>query len=1094
MIRITFLFAILLVVLKTNAQSDYLHINSIDSIAKGIEFHDNGEYEKAIALYSMVEEGDTNHMLALSEMTLSLYSLEKYDTVLSISNEMLKTPWYAHNGTYAQIGSSYDVLGEVDSAIAAYNKGLELYPLDANLYFNLALTYQSNDDLDNAVINYKKALEINPFHHSSNLNLGLICAEENELAMAMMCLDMFLVLEPNSSRSLSVLSTINEMLAENYKGDPQNVKLRDAKNDDDFADINLIIKNRIALNKSFKTPNKLNIPFVKQNYALMTSLENKKGTGFWFEYYVPFFQKVMAEKKFNDMMYYMMISSSNQSISNVLNKNIKEINNFPSWAGPLWLKLHQKIKWDFNGKTQYVDALRENSVIYALGELNGEQKTGLWEYYYSTGMLASTGNFKNNEKDGEWKYFFDTGSLSGTGSSIEGKADGKIVNYHPNGVIKNYYHYTEGKINGISESFYANTAPKSKLNYQNSLLEDRALYFYNIGQVEYDVNYKENKLNGEFKEYFETSQLFSASQFVDDKREGEEITYYRSGQVRSKFIKKEGKNDGPYSFFYQNGQLSEKGTYAKGLQVGEYQKFYRSGVLQEEGSFDDEGKQVGSQKLYQRNGKLGLELNFKKGEIISYINYNIDGDIVSSAKKSGGEFLFESYYFNGNLHVKGNYQVGDGGQDGKWFYYDENGTLSSTSMYNYGKLDGKNIYYYKNGNPSSIRNYLDGKSQGYSASYFINEAIESEVWYDDDKLNGLGYSYLIDGTLLKKYFYVNNKYNGPVAYYYIDGTLQKIAEYDMGVHKSTRIFDLNGNIIEEVKVDPSMTEIVLKDFQGNLERKCELKYGFYHGKAEYFYSNGQQSSSGYFFKGNQDSSWTYFYRDGTISSFGDFQNGDKIGRWQSFFENGSIKSDLSYNANGEVEGDYLSYYDNGELKFKGNYANGTIQDSAFYYSPEGILQQIRFYDLNGILIGYTYKDANGAFVKTIPVKDETVEMISYYPNGKVARKQIFDKGMLESDYLIYYENGTLFERNQNKNNKDHGLVERYYPNGKLKEETPYEFDYINGTQKKYYENGNLRLERNYRYDELHGETRYYNSDGSLAKTENYFSGIQIIDQ
>ena len=81
------------------------------------------------------------------------------------------------------------------------------------------------------------------------------------------------------------------------------------------------------------------------------------------------------------------------------------------------------------------------------------------------------------------------------------------------------------------------------------------------------------------------------------------------------------------------------------------------------------GKKVGRWKIYNENGRVGIEATYTNG------------------KKTGSEVRYE-YHENGQLCSKGNYKNGIP-EDGLWKYYHENGQLSDEGIYLNGERKGE---------------------------------------------------------------------------------------------------------------------------------------------------------------------------------------------------------------------------------------------------------------------------------------------------------------------------------------------------------------------------------------------------------------------
>src|SRR5690606_14543155 len=145
----------------------------------------------------------------------------------------------------------------------------------------------------------QNAILYNPMYASPHLKLGDIAYREEKMAQALMSYNFYLLLQPDAPDSFHVLQNLNARVsAKNPNTAKPGVVF--SPDSESFKELDLIINNKIALNDNYKTGNEINIAFVKQNHALLEQLKKYKGEeGFWAKTYVPFFQWVSEEDKFD---------------------------------------------------------------------------------------------------------------------------------------------------------------------------------------------------------------------------------------------------------------------------------------------------------------------------------------------------------------------------------------------------------------------------------------------------------------------------------------------------------------------------------------------------------------------------------------------------------------------------------------------------------------------------------------------------------------------------------------------------------------------------------------------------------------------------
>jgi spermidine synthase len=85
---------------------------------------------------------------------------------------------------YNRLGNAYDMLGEIDKAVASYEKALADNPHPEGVYYNLGMAFSKKGDLDRAIEYYKKALDLKPDYAEARNNLGYAYLKKGFVEMA----------------------------------------------------------------------------------------------------------------------------------------------------------------------------------------------------------------------------------------------------------------------------------------------------------------------------------------------------------------------------------------------------------------------------------------------------------------------------------------------------------------------------------------------------------------------------------------------------------------------------------------------------------------------------------------------------------------------------------------------------------------------------------------------------------------------------------------------------------------------------------------------------------------------------------------------
>ena len=137
-------------------------------IDQGVQFHEQGQYDEAIAKYKAAEKKDPKNALIKYEMAFTYHAKHELDKALTYAKAAtkLKTDGIDEN-LYSLIGSIYDEKGMPDSAIALYRKGFEKVPNSSNIPYNATITYMRQNNADSAYAWIKRSINNTRTHEGS---------------------------------------------------------------------------------------------------------------------------------------------------------------------------------------------------------------------------------------------------------------------------------------------------------------------------------------------------------------------------------------------------------------------------------------------------------------------------------------------------------------------------------------------------------------------------------------------------------------------------------------------------------------------------------------------------------------------------------------------------------------------------------------------------------------------------------------------------------------------------------------------------------------------------------------------------------------
>lgn len=326
--------------------------------------------------------------------------------------------------------------------------------------------------------------------------------------------------------------------------------------------------------------------------------------------------------------------------------------------------------------------------------------------------------------------------------------------------------------------------------------------------------------------------------------------------------------------------------------------------------------------------------------------------------------LFVSYYFNGNIKSKGQFENNQA--TGTWTHYYENGKIKMEGGLRENLPEGYWKYYYENGRLSMEGDMSGDQKENDWVFYYENGNVKSRGRYNNDEKEGLWNYFYEDGTLKADASYSEGK--GWYKEYYPTGNIKMEGMNNHGENDSLWIYYYETGVMKAEGL-----------FQDGLKT----------GHWKYYYPNRNMSAEGDYEDGQKSGKWVYYHENGLVSSEGVERGGLKDGYWKLYHRDGSFKGESVYE-NGS--GEYSEYYSKGKIRIKGYIENNQNSGEWTYYYEDGSLEgEATFINGEGDFTGY--------------YKDGSVKMKGKIKDGKnVGIWQLFEKnGSLAGYYKPYYE-------------------------------------------------------------------------------------------
>ena len=1080
-----FIFALMGVLLFMPSQAQELPFNSGEVIRKAIELHNKGEYKEAIEHFLTVEKSDTNYNWMLAEICLSYLEDSSYKEAIQICNTGLLRNIDNIDQFYNIKGTALDRGGDYKSALKVFEKAVERCPASYLLRYNQGVTYENAGFHQEAFEIYKSVLKLNPYHVGSHLKLALMAAKKGELSRAGLSIAMALSLGAKTTQAVNYLILGESILKGEFE--KEDIKLDFGKGN--YQKTDLILRNRIALNKAYKLQSKLDFQIYRQLQVLFETMEyDETSEDFWMKYYVPYFLKLREEEYFGAYTYYCSRGIGNPKTEKLLKKNKSKAEEYGQWS-------LIEMKEFFGQNKEFWD-----------GE---ERELSYW--FYRGNRLQAKGNKLNDKNEGYWEFYHWSGNLSSKGRFKDGKRVGEWYWYHPNDRVDERLEFDEaGKLVGVYESYSIQGKPIQKREYKEGQLSLLNHYFP-MGNVNTNIPYELGERNGAAEFYHGTDSARVRCTYLDGAVDGPYYEFYLDGKKSGEFFYTEGGLNGAYLEFHTNGETRTKGNYLNGLATGDWEyfhengevqkrgefkdgnslglweEFYRGGIKESRTEFDQDGNKEGKLKQYDQNGKLVFDLSYKKDELMSFRNYDADGKMLREAQTKSGKLWLEVDRVDGSKWFTGNYSRNQ--KEGEWNYYDEYGIISAIELYSAGELSGLYRSFYPNGQLKYSVNYLNGDMNGYYEEFHANGQLKDEGWMTADGRSGIWKAYYSDGTLASKKFYIDGSQEDVQEFYNEDGKKYLENLVQEGYLLSLIEYDLVGDTLD---VHPILDTIQVVEYHhpdGSVRMRGSYRNGYGNGMFQWLNGLAEVETEGLRLHGMDESEWKWYYPGKKLKTVGTFIRDERTGPWKWCYREGGLKSEGAYQYGKQV-GDWKTYYPNGKLSSLKPYLNGERHGKSTYFSEEGDVYLVRFHEY-GKLISFSYEESKGALVDAIPIVGGSAKIESRYPNGKISASFEYVNSFLEGAFTIYYPDGKKMEESTFEHGELQGRSTEYYSNGNERSVEEYYFGNRHGVCTYYHRNGKLKEESNFLLGRRYGEQKLYDSEGNLLKTEHYHDGSLI---
>ncbi|HEY4788534.1 MAG TPA: tetratricopeptide repeat protein [Bacteroidales bacterium] len=213
---------------------------------KAIELMDNGNPDEAVKLLDEAKKLDPDNYVYDYEKAYAYYIKQDYKTALKIYKDVVKYD-NATDQCFQMLGNLYDMNGDPEKALEAYDKGLKKFPNSGRLFLEKGNVYWGQKKYGEALPFYESGIKADPSFPSNYYRAALIYCNSSEPVWGMIYGEIFMNLERNSKRT----AEISKLLFDTYKNQ---ITIKDDTVKVSFSKNNTITLNDLKDIKNFKLP------------------------------------------------------------------------------------------------------------------------------------------------------------------------------------------------------------------------------------------------------------------------------------------------------------------------------------------------------------------------------------------------------------------------------------------------------------------------------------------------------------------------------------------------------------------------------------------------------------------------------------------------------------------------------------------------------------------------------------------------------------------------------------------------------------------------------------------------------------------------
>lgn len=1062
---------VLLVSIQAFSQKNEF-LSPAQTFDKAKTLSDTGNYSGAIAVLRQIDARDTAYEAARYRMIHAFIGSDQADSALQFIEQGLQKS-SSQRPDYLRLKGIAMARLDVDNAVAILEEAVKEYPTNVLLRYSLAAVQFDHKRYEKAAQECFRILNFSPFYSNAHKLLGRLAILQGQKVHAMMAMGIYLGTNPGDNQALVMLN----QLVDNQVSDEGSYT---AFSVNEASRLDQMIHARISMAPSFKSAFSFSVPVVRQFELLFDQINTlpRDSGDEYLKRYLGVYQAIKSANEMEPFIYFILTSANIDAAKKWRSKNEKALVQFYKTVNTALTGSRTKQALSELGLPEKTSMWYDDSHrVSSAGNMQNEKRIGPWIFFHPNAQKMAAGSYRDGVKTGVWNYYFDSGVLK----SSENMDTGEVTVYSKEGKRAEHFFLKADKIDGEAEIFYPSGARNKLMSYTAGERHGKTTEYYATGVVREDYSYDRGKISGPYEWFHPNGRARVKTTFKDDYYHGRFEEFHTNGMPKAAGTYTSGVATGSWKFYHSNGKVRSEGTYsAKGKRIGEWSFYDHLGALTSKDRYDDEGRLDGISATFE-DGKQRLHWDYKKDLLIKHTSFDQHEKVIYTAGNSNGTFSIKVYDVDGTLQREGSYLQGKA--SGVWKYYNRYGTLTRECNYKDGDLHGMATDYYWTGKRQSQVNYEEGERHGKYTYNFLHGGLMQEGWYTEGNAEQRWSNYYTDGTLESDSYYIHDELAGRTQYFAVDGKPYMDVTYDGDLVEDELTYDSNGKIASVKRTDGAND--IYEQFYSNkkLKNRSIAAAGSYVGNRVAYYPDGRLYYEYELLMNKRHGSYVHYHLNGKVSSKGRYEDGERTGIWERYREDGSLTNAGRY-FEGRDDSVWTFYHDNGNVSSSGMRRNGQRHGVITYHNPDGkvvLEKQYRFDEL--VAYRSMTGSAPGAWIKF--TGNGKIELT--YPDGKPAWSQEYRNGLLHGVHREYYTNGQVFEETLYVDGDREGDTRTFYANGKLKTKEPYKHDELHGVQEIYDEKGQKTYSAQYRYGYLHGKVLLL-EDGKEVKNYNFWHG------